>query len=119
MGPDQKGVPSFVSCIGTVKSARPAILLLTQTHQILGKRVKKLPDLVVVLGLELLPGPSNALVESKRLVVDEVGADLQKLSSLARGLGRLDKVGLREVRVDDLGGLLEELLESLLAPLRR
>lgn len=73
-------------------------------------------DLVGVLNFELLSRPNDALFESKRLVLDEVAADLEKLTSLSRYLRLFDEVGLRKVRVDDFGRFGEVLLESLFRP---
>ena len=81
--------------------------------------MEELLDLGRVVLLELEPGPGDALVEPER-PVDEVGVDLLDLIRLdARRLGRLEEVGLAEVRVDGLGRGGEVVVEVLLGPLDR
>lgn len=82
MGPDQNGVPSFVIYISTIQYMT-IVIEEGGTDEILGKTEEQLTNLVVVLRLELLPRPLDALVKAQGLVLDEVGSDLEELGSLA------------------------------------
>jgi hypothetical protein len=86
---------------------------------ILGKTEEKLTDGVVVLVLELKTSPNNALLESERLVCDEVRDDLFDLLLLLTGEFErgLEVIRLRKVGVDGLRWPDEEVLELLPTPL--
>jgi hypothetical protein len=83
--------------------------------------VKELLDLVSVIVLELEPRPLHTLLESQRLLGDEVlmkMVDLLVLLSSVLESG-LDEVGLGEVEVDVGGRVDEQLVESFSRPLTR
>ena len=87
---------------------------------VLGQTVEQLTDCVVVLLLELQTSPDDALLEGERLVGDKVRDNLVNLLLLLAGVLEvvLEEVWLREVGVDDLRRLDEEVVELLPGPLR-
>lgn len=76
---------------------------------------------MVIIFLELPPGPNDTLLKCNRLLVFEVCLDLLKLYLLASRVfeGALDKVGLRKVLVTGLCGFDEVVVEVLARPLDR
>ena len=89
------------------------------TYSILGHAVKKLFDLISVVVLELEPSPLHTLLESQRLLGDQVLVEMVDLLVLLSSVleGSLDEVGLSEVEVDVGRGVDEKLVESLSRPL--
>ena len=90
-------------------------------HGVLRQAVQELLDLVRELLLKLQTRPDDALLEGERLVRHEVRQELLDLLLLLAGVleGALEVVGLRQVRVDSLRRLDEEVIEERATPLRR
>jgi hypothetical protein len=79
--------------------------------------VQELPNLIVVLHLELESRPCNALIEAKRTIVQVRFDLLQLVDRKTRCLGRFRKVGRRQVKVDALRRLYEIAVKVLAGPL--
>ena len=90
-------------------------------HGVLRQAVQELLDLVRELLLKLQARPDDALLEGERLVRHEVRQELLDLLLLLAGVleSALEVVGLRQVRVDSLRRLDEEVIEERATPLRR
>ena len=90
-------------------------------HGVLRQAVQELLDLVRELLLKLQTRPDDALLEGERLVRHEVRQELLDLLLLLAGVleSALEVAGLRQVRVDSLRRLDEEVIEERATPLRR
>lgn len=80
---------------------------------------KKLADVVVVVTFKLKAGPNNTFFECQGLIGDKVGNNLFDLFLLLTRVLKcaLQVVGFREVGIDSLSRLDEELIELSSAPL--
>ena len=90
-------------------------------HGVLRQAVQELLDLVRELLLKLQARPDDAFLKGEGLVRHEVRQELLDLLLLLAGVleGALEIIGLRQVRVDSLRRLDEEVIEERATPLRR